>query len=72
MTFEIMSNDKSRFFVEEIQTPATFDQLRAAPAGNKIRILVEYLVVHVTNPVLINALLSVLPIFTKIRLLINS
>jgi hypothetical protein len=39
--------------------PSTFEQLRTTSAGNKIRILVDYLVSNVTNPALINALLSV-------------
>jgi hypothetical protein len=41
--------------------PSTFEQLRTTSAGNKIRILVDYLVSNVTNPALINAMLSVNP-----------
>ena len=41
--------------------PSTFEQLRTTSAGNKIRVLVDYLVLNVTNPALINALLSVNP-----------
>jgi hypothetical protein len=40
---------------------STFEQLRTTSAGNKIRILVDYLVVNTTNPALINALLLVIP-----------
>jgi hypothetical protein len=49
------------YFVDEITMPSTFEQLRTTSAGNKIRILVDYLVSNVTNPALINAMLSVNP-----------
>ncbi|KAH8594543.1 hypothetical protein B0O99DRAFT_625182 [Bisporella sp. PMI_857] len=48
----------SIYFVDEIRIPSTFEQLRTTSAGHKIRILVEYLVVNVTNPALVNALLT--------------
>ncbi|KAH8808846.1 hypothetical protein F5884DRAFT_858365 [Xylogone sp. PMI_703] len=38
--------------------PATFEQLRTTSAGNKLRILVDHLVAKVTNPIIINALLT--------------
>lgn len=46
------------YFVHEISMPSTFDQLRTAAAGHKIRALVDHLVLSVTNPGLINALLT--------------
>jgi len=48
----------SIYFVEEITLPSTFEQLRTTSAGNQIRILVENLVANVTNPAIINALLT--------------
>lgn len=46
------------YFVNEFHIPYTFEQLRTTSAGTKIRILVEHLVNSVTNPALINALLT--------------
>ncbi|TGO90855.1 hypothetical protein BPOR_0048g00040 [Botrytis porri] len=48
----------SIYFVDEIVLPSTFEQLRTTSAGNKIRILVEHLVGNVTNPAIINAILT--------------
>ncbi|KAK6600009.1 Calcium channel YVC1-like protein 4 [Botrytis cinerea] len=48
----------SIYFVNEIVLPSTFEQLRTTSAGNKIRILVEHLVENVTNPAIINAILT--------------
>ncbi|TGO23636.1 hypothetical protein BPAE_0126g00200 [Botrytis paeoniae] len=48
----------SIYFVDEIVLPSTFEQLRTTSAGNKIRILVEHLVKNVTNPAIINAILT--------------
>ncbi|KAL5330333.1 hypothetical protein ACEPPN_003860 [Leptodophora sp. 'Broadleaf-Isolate-01'] len=48
----------SFYFVDELHVPSTFEQLRTTSAGNKIRVLVEHLVLNVTNPALINALLT--------------
>ncbi|KAJ8060205.1 hypothetical protein OCU04_010549 [Sclerotinia nivalis] len=48
----------SIYFVDEIVLPSTFEQLRTTSAGNKIRILVEHLVENVTNPAIINAILT--------------
>ncbi|KAF8855335.1 hypothetical protein BDZ45DRAFT_805084 [Acephala macrosclerotiorum] len=48
----------SNYMVDEIALPSTFEQLRTTSAGNKIRILVDHLVANVTNPCLINALLT--------------
>ncbi|TVY55879.1 Calcium channel, partial [Lachnellula suecica] len=48
----------SVYFVDEITMPSSFEQLRTTNAGNKVRILVDHLVVSVHNPVLINALLT--------------
>ncbi|KAG9247684.1 hypothetical protein BJ878DRAFT_491316 [Calycina marina] len=48
----------SIYFVEEFPTPSTFEQLRTTSAGTKIRILVDHLVLNVTNSALINALLT--------------
>ncbi|CZR64510.1 uncharacterized protein PAC_14408 [Phialocephala subalpina] len=48
----------SNYMVDEIALPSTFEQLRTTSAGNKIRILVDHLVINVTNPCLINALLT--------------
>jgi hypothetical protein len=45
--------------VDEISMPSTFEQLRTTSAGYKIRTLVDYLALNVTNPALINALLLV-------------
>ena len=47
-----------RYFVDEIHIPSTFEQLRTTAAGHKIRVLVEHLVANITNPALINALLT--------------
>lgn len=44
--------------MDEIHLPSTFEQLRTTSAGHKIRLLVEHLVANVTNPALINALLT--------------
>ncbi|KAE8443417.1 hypothetical protein EG329_001898 [Mollisiaceae sp. DMI_Dod_QoI] len=48
----------SNYMVDEIALASTFEQLRTTSAGNKIRILVDHLVLNVTNPCLINALLT--------------
>ncbi|XMA18137.1 hypothetical protein WAI453_010928 [Rhynchosporium graminicola] len=48
----------SFYFVDELHVPSTFEQLRTTSAGHKIRVLVEHLVLNVTNPALINALLT--------------
>ena len=71
MVFNTIANYNSRYFIDAIQIPATFEQLRTTPAGNKLRILVEHLILHVTHPALVNALMSVLFQLTKNRLLIN-
>ncbi|TVY45355.1 Calcium channel [Lachnellula subtilissima] len=47
----------SVYFVDEITMPSTFEQLRTTSAENKLRILIDHLVVSVHNPVLINSLL---------------
>ncbi|PBP17410.1 receptor-activated Ca2+-permeable cation channel [Diplocarpon rosae] len=46
------------YLVDELHVPSTFEQLRTTSAGNKIRVLVDHLVANVTNPALINALLT--------------
>ncbi|QSZ34442.1 hypothetical protein DSL72_006034 [Monilinia vaccinii-corymbosi] len=48
----------SIYFVDEFVLPSTFEQLRTTSAGNKIRFLVEHLVENVTNPAIINAILT--------------
>ncbi|CAL3962941.1 unnamed protein product [Diplocarpon coronariae] len=48
----------SFYLVDELHVPSTFEQLRTTSAGNKIRILVDHLVTNVTNPALVNALLT--------------
>ncbi|KAK2627683.1 hypothetical protein QTJ16_002329 [Diplocarpon rosae] len=48
----------SFYLVDELHVPSTFEQLRTTSAGNKIRVLVDHLVANVTNPALINALLT--------------
>lgn len=55
--------------VEELVLPATFEQLRTTSSGNNVRILVDHLVATVRNPALINALLSVTPIFRQASLI---
>ena len=50
---------RNSYFVDEISMPSTFEQLRTTSAGYKIRTLVDYLALNVTNPALINALLLV-------------
>jgi len=73
MIFEAITHPvEFSYFIDEIDTPSTFDQLRTTSAGNKIRILVEHLVMNVTNPALINALLSGLPRFFHGMSLIDS
>jgi hypothetical protein len=45
----------------------TFDQLRTSAApGHKIRALVDHLVLNVTNPALLNALLLVTPLLLHV------
>ncbi|CAD6446354.1 961434b3-5118-4bd2-b7a0-93c8273d71fb [Sclerotinia trifoliorum] len=48
----------SIYFIDEIVLPSTFEQLRSRSAGNTVRILVEHLVENVTNPAIINAILT--------------
>ncbi|CAG8954653.1 hypothetical protein HYFRA_00004574 [Hymenoscyphus fraxineus] len=48
----------SIFFVDEITLPYTFEQFRTTGAGNKLRNLVDYLVINTKNKVIISALLT--------------
>ncbi|KAI9741505.1 MAG: hypothetical protein M1818_004311 [Claussenomyces sp. TS43310] len=65
--FPVISHDEqfvkivkklSIYVTDEISVPSTFEQLRTTAAGNSIRALVEHIVKNVTNPAIINALLT--------------
>lgn len=45
------------YFVDAIELPSTFEQLRTTPAGAPLRILVDHLTATCTNPAIVNALL---------------
>lgn len=49
-----------RYFVDVIELPSTFEQLRTTAAGTPLRILVDHLAATCTNPAIVNALLYVL------------
>jgi hypothetical protein len=49
-----------RYFVDVIELPSTFEQLRTTAAGAPLRILVDHLAATCTNPAIVNALLYVL------------
>ncbi|RDW69753.1 hypothetical protein BP6252_08773 [Coleophoma cylindrospora] len=57
-SFVAVVKQLSFYFVDEFTLPSTFEQLRTTSAGYKIRALVDHLVLNVTNPALINALLT--------------
>ena len=46
-----------RYFVEVIQLPSTFEQLRTTSAGDGLRVLVEHLHTTCSNPAIVNGLL---------------
>ncbi|KAM5347965.1 hypothetical protein ACJ41O_007789 [Fusarium nematophilum] len=48
----------SLYFVDAIELPSTFEQLRTTAAGNCLRILVDHLAATCTNPAIVNALLA--------------
>jgi hypothetical protein len=48
-----------RYFVDVIELPSTFEQLRTTAAGTPLRILVDHLAATCTNPAIVNALLYV-------------
>ncbi|KAF9765853.1 hypothetical protein IL306_001778 [Fusarium sp. DS 682] len=48
----------SLYFVDAIELPSTFEQLRTTAAGAPLRILVDHLVATCTNPAIVNALLA--------------
>ncbi|EEU40760.1 uncharacterized protein NECHADRAFT_99148 [Fusarium vanettenii 77-13-4] len=48
----------SLYFVDAIELPSTFEQLRTTPAGAPLRILVDHLTATCTNPGIVNALLA--------------
>ncbi|KAH8651620.1 hypothetical protein BGZ60DRAFT_520195 [Tricladium varicosporioides] len=48
----------SIFFVDEITLPSTFEQFRTTAAGNKLRHLVDHLVITCKNQIIISALLT--------------
>ncbi|RSL39597.1 hypothetical protein CEP53_013947 [Fusarium sp. AF-6] len=48
----------SLYFVDAIELPSTFEQLRTTPAGAPLRILVDHLTATCTNPAIVNALLA--------------
>ncbi|KAK7427482.1 hypothetical protein QQZ08_006088 [Neonectria magnoliae] len=48
----------SLYFVDVIELPSTFEQLRTTAAGNCLRVLVDHLAETCTNPAIVNALLA--------------
>uniref|UniRef100_A0A0D2XWT1 Calcium channel YVC1-like C-terminal transmembrane domain-containing protein n=1 Tax=Fusarium oxysporum (strain Fo5176) TaxID=660025 RepID=A0A0D2XWT1_FUSOF len=48
----------SLYFVDVIELPSTFEQLRTTAAGTPLRILVDHLAATCTNPAIVNALLA--------------
>ncbi|KAF4990691.1 hypothetical protein FDECE_14273 [Fusarium decemcellulare] len=48
----------SLFFVDAIELPSTFEQLRTTAAGSCLRTLVDHLAATCTNPAIVNALLA--------------
>jgi hypothetical protein len=50
-----------RYFVQVIELPSTFEQLRTTAAGTSLRILVDHLAATCNNPGIVNALLYVPP-----------
>ncbi|KAM0202788.1 hypothetical protein ACHAPA_000783 [Fusarium lateritium] len=48
----------SLYFVEAIELPSTFEQLRTTAAGTSLRILVDHLAATCNNPGIVNALLA--------------
>ncbi|KYK59160.1 hypothetical protein DCS_00290 [Drechmeria coniospora] len=48
----------SCYFVDAVDLPSTFEQLRTTSAGNCIRVLVNHLNDTCTNPAIVNALLA--------------
>ncbi|KAF4445121.1 Calcium channel YVC1 [Fusarium austroafricanum] len=48
----------SLYFVDVIELPSTFEQLRTTAAGTPLRILVDHLSATCTNPAIVNALLA--------------
>ncbi|KAF4967931.1 hypothetical protein FSARC_4624 [Fusarium sarcochroum] len=63
---DIAADDKFRdvvkklslYFVDVIELPSTFEQLRTTAAGSPLRILVDHLAATCTNPGIVNALLA--------------
>ncbi|KAF4982451.1 hypothetical protein FZEAL_1969 [Fusarium zealandicum] len=63
---DIAANDSFRdvvkklslYFVDVIELPSTFEQLRTTAAGSPLRILVDHLAATCTNPATVNALLA--------------
>lgn len=49
---------QTSYITDAIVLPSTFEQLRTTSAGNSIRLLVDHLVANVTNPAIVNALLT--------------
>ncbi|KAG9233356.1 hypothetical protein BJ875DRAFT_485244 [Amylocarpus encephaloides] len=48
----------SKFFVDEITLPYTFEQFHITSAGDKLRNLVDYMITNTKNKVIISALLT--------------
>jgi hypothetical protein len=55
----IMLNDNISFFVEAVQTPHSFEELRTNPHGRNLKPLIRHLADNVSNRAIVAAVLSV-------------
>ncbi|KAH6995597.1 hypothetical protein BKA56DRAFT_569670 [Ilyonectria sp. MPI-CAGE-AT-0026] len=56
--FRLVVKKLSLYFVDVIELPSTFEQLRTTAAGKCLRVLVDHLAETCTNPGIVNALLA--------------
>ncbi|KAL5601096.1 hypothetical protein BROUX41_005920 [Berkeleyomyces rouxiae] len=57
-TFHVVIRKLSRYFIESIHVPSSFEQLRTTVAGDCVQSLVEHLTVTCHNRCIVNALLA--------------
>ena len=57
--FRTVIKKLSLYFVDVIELPSTFEQLRTTSAGECLRVLVDHLGETCTNPTIVHALLYV-------------
>ncbi|XP_044724068.1 ion transport protein [Hirsutella rhossiliensis] len=57
-SFRQVATKLSVYFVDAIELPSTFEQLRTTPAGNCVRVLVDHLKATCRNPATVHALLA--------------